>query len=98
MEASTSSSQDPKEESKSKEETEEGEDSEEDSEEEEEDEPKLKYERISGDLREILKRDGASCIKANSKVMSLLILHVNCNISIRFKQIVLLTLSEITRK
>lgn len=72
MEASTSSSQDSKEESKKKEEeTEEGDDSEEDSEEEEEDEPKLKYERISGDLREILKRDGASCIKANSKVMHL---------------------------
>lgn len=70
MEASTSSSQDSKEESKKKEEeTEEGDDSEEDSEEEEEDEPKLKYERISGDLREILKRDGASCIKANSKLM-----------------------------
>ncbi|CAL4184393.1 unnamed protein product, partial [Meganyctiphanes norvegica] len=41
----------------------------EESEDEEEEEPKLKYERISGDLREILKRDGASCIAANSKLM-----------------------------
>lgn len=41
----------------------------EDEDSEEEDEPKLKYERISGDLRDILKRDGASCIAANSKLI-----------------------------
>lgn len=45
------------------------EDEEEDSEEEEEEEPKLKYERVCGDLRDILKRDAATCIAANSKLI-----------------------------
>lgn len=38
-------------------------------EEEEEEEPKLKYERVCGGLREILKRDAATCITANSKLL-----------------------------
>lgn len=44
-------------------------DEEEESEEEEEEEPKLKYERVCGDLRDILKRDGATCIAANYKLI-----------------------------
>lgn len=69
MESSVASSAAEKQSEPQKEEVEE--ETEEDSEDEdseEEEEPKLKYERISGDLREILKRDGASCIAANSKV------------------------------
>ena len=47
---------------------------------EEEEEPKLKYERISGDLKDILKKDGASCIAVNSKVCPLInfFIHISC--------------------
>ena len=40
-----------------------------DEEEEEEIEPKLKYERLSNDISQILKRDAASCIAVHPKVM-----------------------------
>lgn len=39
-----------------------------DEEEEEEIEPKLKYERLSNDISQILKRDAASCIAVHPKV------------------------------
>lgn len=40
----------------------------EDEEEEEEVEPKLKYERLSNDIANILKKDAASCIAVHPKV------------------------------
>lgn len=39
-----------------------------DEEEEEEVEPKLKYERLSNDIANILKKDAASCIAVHPKV------------------------------
>lgn len=41
----------------------------EEEEEEEEIEPKLKYERLSNDISQILKRDAASCIAVHPKVI-----------------------------
>ena len=51
--------------------TESEEESETDSEEEEETEPKLKYERLSADLKAILKKDVASCLAVHSKFLIL---------------------------
>ena len=51
--------------------TESEDESETDSEEEEETEPKLKYERLSADLKAILKKDVASCLAVHSKFLIL---------------------------
>ena len=46
---------------------------------EEEVEPKLKYERLSNDIANILKKDAASCIAVHPKVEFYLKIMLNCN-------------------